>query len=183
MSDALQSIQPYTVRLARCDLLDSLLQGLEGLSNATPRTSKETAALIGLLGGVPPGPDEAELVGRLVRHVLSAAGATSIHGFLQALATCTAARPTWDRATRELRWQGRVVKRWRHDAANQIAVLDAFEAEGWQPCIAYPLVHRRGSTPKARRRDTIHSLNEHLAAGTIHFFAGGAGDGVRWAVA
>ena len=184
MSDVLQNILPASVRLARWNLLDSFVQGLEGCATATGRPAQETAVLAamhGLLAGVPPGPDQAELVGRLVRQVLSAAGAAPLRSFQQALEACAAARPSWDLAKRELRWQGRLVKRWCHDAANQIAVLDAFEAEGWPPCIANPLAQGRARDAKARRRDTIHSLNDRLAAGTIHFFAGGAGDGVRWA--
>ena len=75
-----------------------------------------------------------------------------------------------------------MAKRFRRDAANQGAVLDAFEAQGWPVFIADPLERLAGLDAKARLRETVRCLNRRLAAGTIRFHSGGSEDGVRWAV-
>src|SRR5262249_3949322 len=48
------------------------------------------------------------------------------------------ARPVWDRDGGELWWEGGLVKRFRHDAANQRLVLDGFEMARWSRCIRNP---------------------------------------------
>jgi hypothetical protein len=73
------------------------------------------------------------------------------------------------------------VKRYRNDACYQIAVLDDFERLGWPACILNPLPRAAGAHGKNRRHNTVRSLNEGLAAGTIRFYAGGSGGGFRWA--
>ena len=49
--------------------------------------------------------------------------------------------PHWDAELRELSADGRLIKRYRTRAANQEAVLTAFEEEGWPP------PHRRSTHP------------------------------------
>ncbi len=83
--------------------------------------------------------------------------------------------PRWDRASGGLLWGGVVVKCFRHDAANQAVVLDAFEGRGWPPSVADPLPRRAGLNRKERLRETVRGLNRRLAAGTIRFLSGGSG--------
>jgi hypothetical protein len=161
-------------------ILRRFVEGLEARRfSISPAAA--TRLIRSLVAGGPPGPDEAELVGRLVHAVLRPAGKGPLRMLAEAAAGWTAAKPRWARAERQLWWQGVQVKRWRHDAANQTAVLEAFEACGWPPSIPNPLPRGAGRDLKARRRETIRGLNVGLAAGTIRFYADGRGDGIRWA--
>ncbi len=78
-------------------------------------------------------------------------------------------RPRWDRKLCELRFEGRLIKKVRGPkvARNIVALLDAFEEEGWPPHIFDPL--RAGPNPK-RLQDTVESLNVGLEE--IRFHAG-----------
>ena len=71
-------------------------------------------------------------------------------------------RPTWDRDARELRFEGRVVRRLRSlkVARNAVAILDAFEASGWQAQVPNPL--DTAISPE-RLHDAVYSLNKGLA--------------------
>ena len=88
--------------------------------------------------------------------------------------------PRWDRASGGLLWGGVLVKRFRHDAANQAAVLDAFEAPGLASVRRRPPPALRRAERKARLRETVRGLNRRLAAGTIRFHSGGSGGEIRW---
>jgi hypothetical protein len=81
----------------------------------------------------------------------------------------------------ELWVNGTLVKRLDIRAANQIAILSAFQEENWPPRIDDPL-HPNGGDGKARLRSTIHCLNGHQHPPSIHFFADGSGRGIRWAL-
>jgi hypothetical protein len=81
----------------------------------------------------------------------------------------------------ELWVNGTLVKRLDIRAANQIAILRAFQEENWPPRIDDPL-HPNGGDGKARLRSTIHCLNGCQHPPAIHFFADGSGRGIRWAL-
>ena len=165
-------------------VLRRFLTGLEG--RAAPRGlpspgPADVRAVEALLKGGPPTLEAAELAGRLAREVLRAAGEGPLRAVVEA---ATAGRdrvtPRWDRASGGLLWGGVVVKRFRHDAANQAVVLDAFEGRGWPPSVADPLPRRAGLNRKERLRETVRGLNRRLAAGTIRFLSGGSGGEIRW---
>lgn len=92
------------------------------------------------------------------------------------------ARPHWDAELREFTVDGRLVKRFKSPAPNQIAILSAFEEDGWPRHIDDPLP-RNGNPetdPKRRLNDTVKSLNRHHNARVIHFSTDGTGEGVKW---
>ena len=91
----------------------------------------------------------------------------------------SAAVPHWDEASRELRFQGkvvRVVKRPKQ-AHNIVTILRAFEAAGWPPRIDDP--HGRKSSDEARRRD-MSNLNRGLDTSLMKFECDGDGTGFLW---
>jgi len=89
-------------------------------------------------------------------------------------------RPIWDAAHRELRYNGRLVKRFRVPARNQIAVLDAFQEDGWPEYIDDPIPPEHGIDPKHRLNVTIKSLNRNQLAPLIRFHGNGSGLQVYW---
>ena len=179
------SRQPFRVRShagppAPAALLQRFLKGLAASGPAAPAsTAAELRSLEALLHGAPPGLEDAELAGRLARVLLRAAGDPSLAALAAAAGGRASARPLWDRDRGVLWWAGVVVKRVRPDGANQRAVLDAFQAQGWPAFVADPLTHCRGIRVKTRLRQTIRSLNERLA-GPFRFRAGGPLRGVLW---
>ncbi len=88
--------------------------------------------------------------------------------------------PHWDMLRRELLVDEQVVKRFRVPAPNQIAVLAAFQEEGWPPRVFDPLHPQEDQEPKQRLRETIRALNHHQRVRMLHFFGDGTGQGVLW---
>jgi hypothetical protein len=88
--------------------------------------------------------------------------------------------PKWDRDRQELTIALIVVKRFKVPAANQEAVLAAFEEESWPPRIDDPLSPRTDQPPKRRLQETIKSLNRNQKRPLIRFLGDGSGEGVRW---
>jgi hypothetical protein len=88
--------------------------------------------------------------------------------------------PTWDRDRQELKVGTIVVKRFRVPAANQEAILAAFEEESWPARIDDPLPPHHEQSPKRRLQETIKSLNRNQKQGLIRFLGDGSGQGVRW---
>ena len=88
--------------------------------------------------------------------------------------------PRWDRDRQELKVGSIVIKRFKVPAANQEAILAAFEEEGWPPRIDDPLSPHSEQTPKRRLQETIKSLNRNQKRSLIHFLGDGSGQGVRW---
>jgi hypothetical protein len=88
--------------------------------------------------------------------------------------------PTWDRNRQELKVGNTVVKRFRVPAANQEAILAAFEEEHWPPRIDDPLPPHREQSPKRRLQETIKSLNRNQKKSMIRFLGDGSGQGVLW---
>lgn len=88
--------------------------------------------------------------------------------------------PQWDTTNRELRINGRLVKRFKWQAINQETILAAFEEEGWPARIDDPLPPHPEQDPKRRLADTIKCLNRKQAHELIHFRGDGTGEGVFW---
>jgi hypothetical protein len=94
------------------------------------------------------------------------------------------ALPRWDSAARRL-WLGdRLLMDFRQPAPYQTAVLDAFEAQGWQSghvLVSLQLVPGETADDlKQHLRDAIRNLNRKLPRGTIHFRGDGTARGVWW---
>jgi hypothetical protein len=97
---------------------------------------------------------------------------------------CGASLPHWDRDTRQL-WLGSLlVKVFRQPAPNQTALLDAFQAHGWEeghvPNLLPPEPGENTAAARQRLHDTIKNLNRALPQGTI-YFRGDGGLGAWWA--
>jgi hypothetical protein len=88
--------------------------------------------------------------------------------------------PTWDSDRQQLRIGRTVVKEFKVPAANQEAVLAAFQEENWAPRIDDPLPPAPNQDPKRRLHDTINSLNRNQKQSLIRFLGDGKGEGVRW---
>jgi hypothetical protein len=84
--------------------------------------------------------------------------------------------PCWNAGTGELRYGGRLVKRFRRDAHTQRTVLDAFQAATWAARIENPLQGTRG---KRRLRYTIEGLHTGQRPLVLRFRADGRG-GMTW---
>jgi hypothetical protein len=89
-------------------------------------------------------------------------------------------KPLWDQAHRELRYNGQVVKRYRVPAANQQAILDAFEEDGWPEFIDDPIPPDGDQDPKRRLNVTIKSLNRNQIISLIRFHGNGNGLQIHW---
>lgn len=89
-------------------------------------------------------------------------------------------RPIWDRQRRELRVAGVMVKQFKVPAANQEAILAAFDEEGWPVRVDDPLPPRPEQDPKRRLHDTINSLNRNQKHPLVRFTGDGSGQGILW---
>jgi hypothetical protein len=88
--------------------------------------------------------------------------------------------PEWDAVRRELRYQGKVIKRYRVPAQNQALVLAAFQESGWPEFIDDPLPPAVGQDSKERLQATIKSLNRKQRTPLIRFHGNGDGQQVYW---
>lgn len=85
-------------------------------------------------------------------------------------------RPSWNKKTFRLYYQGRLARNVRGEAArNVIQVLDAFEKQGWPDSIDNPLL---SPGDNLALHQTIKSLNKGLKG--IRFRANGLGTGIIW---
>lgn len=91
--------------------------------------------------------------------------------------------PKWIHCDRTLRMNHRIVKRFKWRAANQEAILSAFEEEGWPRRIDDPLSPLEDQDPKRRLSDTIKGLNKKQINPLIRFRGDGTGEGVIWEAA
>jgi hypothetical protein len=99
-----------------------------------------------------------------------------------ATACASSAKPEWDARSRELRWNGSLVKKFRVPAENQACVLSAFQEESWPAYIDDPLPKISGIAPKRRLSCVIRRLNHGQVHPRIHFHGNGSGEGVGWIV-
>ncbi len=88
--------------------------------------------------------------------------------------------PVWDDQRHELRLGGILVKRFKWRAANQEAVLAAFQEEGWPPRIDDPLPPVAETDPKRRLSDAIKCLNRKQKNPLLRFSGDGTGEGILW---
>jgi hypothetical protein len=89
-------------------------------------------------------------------------------------------RPLWKAKQGELWWRGELVKRFRHDAADQRCVLNAFQDNAWENRIDDPLPVRWGRSRKKHLHETIKSLNRGQKLRRIRFRGDGTASGIRW---
>jgi hypothetical protein len=90
------------------------------------------------------------------------------------------ALPRWDADCRELRVGDVVVKCFKVPAANQEAILAAFEEEHWPRHVDDPLPPVRNLDSKRRLHDAIIRLNSNQLCRLVHFHGDGTGRGIRW---
>jgi hypothetical protein len=88
--------------------------------------------------------------------------------------------PRWDNERHELSCAGKLVKKFKWRAANQEAILAAFQEDGWPAHIDDPLPQEGNVDPKRRLADAIKSLNRHQRVPLIRFCGDGTGEGVLW---
>ncbi len=88
--------------------------------------------------------------------------------------------PIWDSDRQQLRVGRMIVKEFKVPAANQEAILAAFQEEGWVPRIDDPLAPQLNQDSKRRLHDTINSLNRNQKHTLIRFLGDGKGEGIRW---
>lgn len=89
-------------------------------------------------------------------------------------------RPHWDCDSRELRFNGEIVKQFKVPSPNQEIVIMSFEEEQWPTCIDDPLPYRADRDPKQRLHDTIRSLNRNQKNRMLRFKGNGTGQGIIW---
>ena len=87
--------------------------------------------------------------------------------------------PSWNKESRQLMFRGQVVRQVARptQARNLVAILDAFEEQGWPPRIDDPLP--RGRDTK-RLQSAIETFNEKCQMIRLH--ADGTGQGISWSV-
>jgi len=88
--------------------------------------------------------------------------------------------PEWNAGRRELRYDGKVVKRYRVPAANQQVILSVFQEMGWPECIDDPLSPDGEHDPKQRLQATIKSLNRSQLVEAVRFHGNGTGSQIYW---
>jgi hypothetical protein len=88
--------------------------------------------------------------------------------------------PKWDADNRMVTYAGVVVKQFKLPSPNQVAILAAFEEEGWPTRIDDPLPPRSDVDPKQRLHDTIRSINRNQRHKLLFFRGDGTGNGVIW---
>jgi hypothetical protein len=91
--------------------------------------------------------------------------------------------PHWNAARRELRFHGKVVKRFCVPAINQVRVLSCFQELDWIESIDDPLPPVGDTDPKQRLRATIKSLNSGHKVRLIRFHLNGTGTQIYWEAA
>lgn len=89
-------------------------------------------------------------------------------------------RPCWDADLRQLRLGDWIVKEFRQPSARQVAVLSAFQAQGWPPRINDPLSATDVGNVQGLLHYTIQNLNRNQLWKLIHFFGDGTRRGVCW---
>ena len=87
-------------------------------------------------------------------------------------------RPTWDAYHRKL-WLGKTLAReFPRDAPDQIAVLNAFEANGWPSLLDVHDLIPPGVSGKAWVKYTVENLNRNIRG--IRFHGNGPNQTIAW---
>ena len=92
-------------------------------------------------------------------------------------------QPHWDAATRELVWDGVLIKKFCVPASNQETILAVFEEEGWPEIVADPLPVVPGLDPKQRLHNAIRNLNRNQRRRLLKFGGDRTGERIRWSYA
>jgi hypothetical protein len=87
-------------------------------------------------------------------------------------------KPEWDNQRRELKFDGKLVKRLRQRAENQQRILDEFEEQGWPSRIDDPLPGTSTISRSQRLADTLKRLNKNNQF--LIFRRDGTTEGVIW---
>jgi hypothetical protein len=101
-------------------------------------------------------------------------GSAKGHGSSPALVPC------WDAELRQLQVGGQIVKEFRQPSTRQVAVLSAFQSQGWPPRIDDPLSAPGQDSVHGLLHYTIQNLNRYQVLKLIHFYGDGTRRGVRW---
>ncbi|MFO1063089.1 MAG: hypothetical protein U0892_04350 [Pirellulales bacterium] len=88
--------------------------------------------------------------------------------------------PRWDVERQELWYEGRMIKQYRIPSPNQVAILCAFEEEGWPAKIDDPLPSHPEIDSRRRLNDAIRNLNRSRIVLSIRFAGDGSGQGILW---
>jgi len=73
-------------------------------------------------------------------------------------------KPNWNSKRRELIFEGKVLKTFRQPAPNQIAILEAFQQDGWPDRIDDPLPYAPNADTRQRLGDAVHRLNKSITS-------------------
>jgi hypothetical protein len=93
----------------------------------------------------------------------------------------TQPRPNYVREDRVLLWQGRLVKQFpRQPAQNQVLVLTAWEEQQFRSPLLDPLPRSDGVDPRKRFHDTIKALNHNQVNPLLRFRGNGTVEGAIW---
>jgi hypothetical protein len=98
-----------------------------------------------------------------------------------ALARTRSPLPFWDAARRELRLGELVLKRFRQPARNQVAILAAFQEEGWPERIDSPIPGGHTDNASERLHNTVKRLNQQ-ADPIVRFHTDGTAEGIMWRI-
>jgi len=88
-------------------------------------------------------------------------------------------KPHWDSGSRELWFDGILVKQFRQAAANQDLLLSAFEEQKWRKWIDDPLPTVKGFDRRDRLINAVRRLNVQSTKMLV-FHLNGKGTGVGW---
>ncbi|MEI8211022.1 MAG: hypothetical protein WCI02_02660 [Planctomycetota bacterium] len=93
-------------------------------------------------------------------------------------------KPSWNRMTRCLEFDGKLVKRFSVPAPIQEMILSVFQEEGWPTIIDDPLPPIACHDSKQRLRDTVRCLNRsHREKDLIKFCTVDNGESIQWSPA
>ena len=88
--------------------------------------------------------------------------------------------PIWNAARQELKFLGKLVKKFSGPSRNQICVLNAFQEENWPDRVFDPMKPKEGVDSRRRLNDTVKGLNNKQKSKLIRFRCDGSGEGVTW---
>lgn len=89
-------------------------------------------------------------------------------------------KPIWNAARQELKFLGKLVKKFSGPSKNQICVLNAFQEENWPDRVFDPMKPKEGVDSRRRLNDTVKGLNNKQRSKLIRFRCDGSGEGVTW---
>jgi hypothetical protein len=84
-------------------------------------------------------------------------------------------KPKWDNVARKLTVANILVKKFKQEAVNQEAVLNAFQEENWPALIEDPIPPHRDRVASDTLRETVRALNENQKNPCLKFECNGRG--------